>query len=52
MDTKKSKSVKDAPATTIEATAEMLRAPASAPLVPMPLEVLVPEARQQTPAVR
>jgi len=52
MDTKKSKAVKDAPATTIEATAEMLRAPASAPLVPMPLEVLVPEARQQTPAVR
>ncbi|MBM3818931.1 MAG: aldehyde oxidase [Acidimicrobiia bacterium] len=31
---------------------EMLRAPAAAPLVPLPLEVLVPEARQQTPAVR
>ncbi len=52
MDTKKSKKVvTDAPVTTLEATAEMLRAPASAPLVPMPLEVLVPEARQQTPAV-
>src|SRR5512134_2798679 len=50
MDTKKS--VKDAPVTTLESTAEMLRAPTAAPLVPLPLEVLVPEARQQTPAVR
>jgi CO/xanthine dehydrogenase Mo-binding subunit len=50
MDTKKA--VTDAPVTTLEATAEMLRAPAAAPLVPLPLEVLVPEARQQTPAVR
>ena len=31
---------------------EMLRAPAAAPLAPLPLEVLVPEAKQQTPAVR
>ncbi|MBI3048002.1 MAG: molybdopterin-dependent oxidoreductase, partial [Acidobacteria bacterium] len=31
---------------------EMLRAPAAAPLAPLPLETLVPEARQQTPAVR
>src|SRR5687768_8891382 len=31
---------------------ELLRAPAPAPLVPLPIEVLVPEARQQTPAVR
>jgi len=30
---------------------EMLRAPAAAPLAPLPLEVLVPEAKQQTPAV-
>ncbi|MEQ1575292.1 MAG: molybdopterin cofactor-binding domain-containing protein [Vicinamibacterales bacterium] len=30
---------------------ELLRAPALAPLSPLPLEVLVPEARQQTPAV-
>ena len=29
----------------------LLRAPAAQPLVPLPLEVLVPEARQQTPAV-
>jgi CO/xanthine dehydrogenase Mo-binding subunit len=50
MDTKKT--VKDAPVSTLEATEEMLRAPVSAPLVPLPLEVLVPEARQQTPAVR
>lgn len=49
MDTKKT--VKDAPVSTLEATEEMLRAPVSAPLVPLPLEVLVPEARQQTPAV-
>jgi len=52
MDTKSTKAVKDAPVATLEATAEMLRAPAAAPLVPLPLEVLVPEARQQTPAVR
>ncbi len=50
MDTKKT--VKDAPVSTLEATEEMLRAPVSAPLVPLPLEVLTPEARQQTPAVR
>lgn len=50
MDTKKA--VKDAPAATLAATEELLRAPASAPLVPLPLETLVPEARQQTPAVR
>src|SRR5688572_32926839 len=31
---------------------DLLRAPAPAPLVPLPIEVLVPEARQQTPAVR
>jgi CO/xanthine dehydrogenase Mo-binding subunit len=31
---------------------DLLRAPAPAPLVPLPVEVLVPEARQQTPAVR
>jgi aerobic-type carbon monoxide dehydrogenase small subunit (CoxS/CutS family) len=31
---------------------ELLRQPAPAPLVPLPIEVLVPEARQQTPAVR
>jgi CO/xanthine dehydrogenase Mo-binding subunit len=30
----------------------LLRSPAAAPLVPLPLETLVPEARQQTPAVR
>ena len=35
-----------------DALGEMLRAPAAAPLVPTPLETLVPEARQQTPAVR
>src|SRR5262245_21171154 len=34
------------------AVEEMLRAPAAAPLAPLPLEVLVPEAKQQTPAVR
>ena len=50
MDTKKA--VKDAPATTLAATEELLRSPAAAPLVPLPLETLVPEARQQTPAVR
>ena len=48
MDTKKA--VKDASGCTLAAT-EVLRAPAAAPLVPLPLEVLVPEARQQTPAV-
>ena len=31
---------------------DLLRAPAAAPLAPLPLEVLVPEAKQQTPAVR
>ncbi|MBI4887080.1 MAG: molybdopterin-dependent oxidoreductase [Acidobacteria bacterium] len=30
----------------------LLKAPAAAPLAPLPREVLVPEARQQTPAVR
>ena len=30
---------------------DLLRAPAAAPLAPIPLEVLVPEAKQQTPAV-
>ncbi|MBI3050130.1 MAG: hypothetical protein HYY76_17665, partial [Acidobacteria bacterium] len=35
-----------------DALREMLRAPAAAPLAPLPLETLVPEARQQTPAVR
>ena len=50
MDTKKA--VKDAPVATLAATEELLRAPAAAPLVPLPLETLVPEARQQTPAVR
>jgi CO/xanthine dehydrogenase Mo-binding subunit len=50
MDTKKA--LKDAPATTLAATEELLRSPAAAPLVPLPLETLVPEARQQTPAVR
>jgi CO/xanthine dehydrogenase Mo-binding subunit len=30
---------------------DLLRAPAAAPLAPLPLEVLVPEAKQQTPAV-
>ncbi len=43
--------VKEAPAETLRDTEEMLRAPVAAPLVPLPLEVLVPEARQQTPAV-
>ena len=43
--------VKEAPVETLRQTEEMLRAPAAAPLVPLPLEVLVPEARQQTPAV-
>ena len=43
--------VKEAPVETLRDTEEMLRAPAAAPLVPMPLEVLIPEARQQTPAV-
>ena len=38
--------------TTLKETEDLLRAPAAAPLVPLPLEVLVPEARQQTPAVR
>jgi CO/xanthine dehydrogenase Mo-binding subunit len=31
---------------------DLLRMPSPAPLVPLPIEVLVPEARQQTPAVR
>jgi CO/xanthine dehydrogenase Mo-binding subunit len=35
-----------------KSTEELMRAPVAAPLVPLPLEVLVPEARQQTPAVR
>ena len=43
--------VKEAPIETLRDTDEMLRAPVAAPLVPLPLEVLVPEARQQTPAV-
>jgi CO/xanthine dehydrogenase Mo-binding subunit len=34
-----------------EAVQDLLRMPAAAPLVPLPIEVLVPEARQQTPAV-
>src|SRR3970040_2001681 len=49
MDTKTA--VKEAPVQTLRQTEQMLRAPASAPLVPLPLEGLVPEARQQTPAV-
>ena len=40
-----------APADTLQRTEELLRAPASAPLVPLPTDVLVPDARQQTPAV-
>jgi len=43
---------KEAPVQTVRDTQELLRAPAGAPLVPLPLEVVVPEARQQTPAVR
>ena len=43
--------VKEAPTETLRDTEEMLRAPVAAPLVPVPLEVLIPEARQQTPAV-
>ena len=38
--------------TPAEALRTMLRAPAAAPLAPLPLETLVPEVRQQTPAVR
>jgi nicotinate dehydrogenase large molybdopterin subunit len=37
---------------TLQDTIELLRAPTAAPLAPLPLEVVVPEARQQTPAVR
>ena len=48
---KKSTVIDNAPADARRRTEEMLRAPAAAPLVPLPLEVLVPEARQQTPAV-
>jgi CO/xanthine dehydrogenase Mo-binding subunit len=43
--------VTKAPADTLREAEEMLRAPVAAPLVPVPLEVLIPEARQQTPAV-
>ena len=43
--------VTKAPAQTLRETEELLRAPVSAPLVPLPLDVLIPEARQQTPAV-
>jgi CO/xanthine dehydrogenase Mo-binding subunit len=35
-----------------EALRDLLRVPAAAPLAPLPLETFVPEARQQTPAVR
>jgi CO/xanthine dehydrogenase Mo-binding subunit len=45
---------KEAVVGTVESLREavdLLRAPAAAPLAPLPLEVLVPEARQQTPAV-
>jgi CO/xanthine dehydrogenase Mo-binding subunit len=37
---------------TVQDAIELLRAPAAAPLAPLPLDVVVPEARQQTPAVR
>ena len=42
------------PASVIEQRAlqDLLRMPPAAPLTPLPIEVLVPEARQQTPAVR
>jgi CO/xanthine dehydrogenase Mo-binding subunit len=36
---------------TVREAEDLLRAPAMAPLVNLPLEVVVPEARQQTPAV-
>ena len=39
------------PAKTLRETEDLLRAPEMAPLVNLPLEVLVPQARQQTPAV-
>ena len=48
---KKSTVIDKASADTLQRTEDLLRAPASAPLVPLPTDVLVPEARQQTPAV-
>jgi CO/xanthine dehydrogenase Mo-binding subunit len=48
---KRSTVIDKAPADTLQRTEALLRAPASAPLVPLPTDVLVPDARQQTPAV-
>ena len=41
----------ETPVDTSQAVIDLLRAPVAAPLAPLPLEVLVPEAEQQTPAV-
>lgn len=43
---------REAPPDALRDAVELLRAPAAAPLAPLPLETLVPEARRQTPAVR
>ena len=53
MDNKKSGVIQTETAVdTPRSVEELLRAPVAAPLAPLPLEVLVPEATQQTPAVR
>ena len=53
MDNKKSGVIQTETAVdTPRSVQELLRAPVAAPLAPLPLEVLVPEATQQTPAVR
>jgi CO/xanthine dehydrogenase Mo-binding subunit len=53
MDNKKSGVIQTETAVdTPRSVQELLRAPVAAPLAPLPQEVLVPEATQQTPAVR
>jgi CO/xanthine dehydrogenase Mo-binding subunit len=51
MDKKPEVAEKNAVLETLREEGEILRVPAMAPLVTYPLEVLVPEVRQQTPAV-
>ena len=52
MDKKPGVIEKEAAVESLQEAIDLLRAPAAAPLAPLPLEVVVPEARQQTPAVR
>ena len=52
MDKKPGVIEKEAAVERVQDAIDLLRAPAAAPLAPLPLEVVVPEARQQTPAVR